>query len=130
VRDVVPYLSLLLILGGPTGFFVWLKYFQTRTGPKDQAYYETLIDTAWESADRIEAELDRERGRREQLQQELDKEQTRNLTRERYLRDELEKAKQNCRNLEREKQDALEEISSLRAAMRRWQENMGGEQPA
>jgi hypothetical protein len=121
----------MFLLGIPAAALAVLAYQSRKTRPKDQTYYETLIDTAWQSSDRIQAELDREQGRREQLEAELDKEHDRAKALIGDLRDQLTRCKQRCALLEaqlevarREEAAAREESGSLRRALRRWQ---GGE---
>lgn len=119
---------LMVILGVPAAVVAILTWQRKQPAPKDQSYYETLIDTAWQSADRIQVDLDREVGRRAQLEDELEKERDRSTVRIQTLRSELERCRQNCIGLQRDLVETKDEIEALRRAMKTWRG--GGEQPA
>jgi chromosome segregation ATPase len=130
VQNLVTLAPLLMvILGVPAAVVAILTWQRKQPAPKDQSYYETLIDTAWQSADRIQAELSREVGRRAQLEDELEKERDRSTLRIQVLRADLEKCKQNCVGLQRDLNETQDEIGALKRTMQRWR-TQGGEQPA
>lgn len=120
---------LMVILGVPAAIIAVLSWQRKQPAPKDQGYYETLIDTAWQSADRIQAELTREVGRRAQLESELEKERDRSAVRIQTLRNELEKCRAHCVELSRDLKETKDEIGSLKRTMQQWRLE-GGESPA
>jgi chromosome segregation ATPase len=131
VEDLVTLAPLLLVIVGIPGALIAVLTWQRRQpAPKDQSYYETLIDTAWQSADRIQAELDREIGRRQQLESELEKDRDRSALRIQTLRNQLEECRRNVTRLEHDLHAKQDEIGALKRAMQRWLGGEGGEQPA
>lgn len=137
VQDLVTLAPLLLALTGLASAVVLvLKHRSTRTTPKDQTYYETLVTRSWASEDRteeratrIQAELDKEIGRREQLEQELARERGSAKDLVAGLREDLDKCKQRCALLQHLLNEERETTGALRRTLKKWGPP-GGEQPA
>lgn len=111
---------LLMAAGIPGALLAFLAYLAKRPRPKDQTYYETLIDTARSDADWIRAELERERGRRAQLEQELEKERQRAGELVNKLQKELDDCRFQIAVLQHKLSESESDVKSLRQALQRW----------
>jgi chromosome segregation ATPase len=129
VDELLQYVPLFMVLIGlPAAVVTMLVYRGKRTTPKDQGYYETLIDRSWASEARVRTDLEKEHGRREQLEAELEKERERAGLLVAELQKKLDDCKAKIAILEhdlaaarREALEAERETGALRRALRKLQ---------